>query len=212
MNLNKCIAFTTTSLARPDILEKTYDSFSKNIKQDLKEFTLFINVDPVPNNIRQKEIIEVANRYFNRVICNLPKEPNFTKAVSWCWKSAAAFPFIFQLEDDWVLEQEIDLNTLLYLFKNNPRLLQVVLRAYPYVYKKVVLSPSIIANKFFIAFSNNFDYTINPEVQLRNESILRIQQENLYVVGNTPIVSDIGRGWLKKEGLVKPIKSFFIKY
>ena len=95
--------FTTTACNRPELLERTYSSFTKNIKGlDFKKCILYINVDPSPHgqNIEKNE--EVAKKYFGKVIVNYPDKPNFARAVIWCFTQVRG-EYFFHLEDDWVL-------------------------------------------------------------------------------------------------------------
>ena len=45
------LEFTTTACNRPEILEKTYKSFTTNLKDiNFNKSTLYINIDPSPDN------------------------------------------------------------------------------------------------------------------------------------------------------------------
>lgn len=211
--MHNMISFTTTALSRPDIINQTYESFSKNIKNiDLSKCVLYINIDPIPNDEGlQKETIEVAKKYFGNVIYRVPKEPNFTLAVNYCWCSAYT-PYIFHIEDDWLLTTEIDMNEVSILFQKD-NVLEIILRAYPYKYDKLALSPSIWKYELYKVFAGRLKVDINPEVQLRDCRFSKyFNQDSIITLGTKPIVKDIGRLWLSNRGLVKPMKSNFVRY
>jgi len=182
MNIN----FTTTAMARPEIVERTYQSFSQNIKGiSLKECDLYINIDPIEGR-DSREVISIGERYFNRVVSNVPKKPNFTKAVNWCWSSANS-DFILHLEDDWVLTSPIDIKQLINK-KMKGKVKQIMLRAYKYKYEKMALSPSIIKRDLYKSFVDKFDFNLNPEIQLRKEWV---SPSNISVSGKGIVVKDI---------------------
>lgn len=205
------ISFTTTALVRPKIIEQTYASFSKNIVGlDLSRCILYINIDPVPNDVDPTSVVKVAKRFFGDVYVRIPTEPNFSSAINWCWESANT-PYIFHLEDDWVLNKEININKIIKLFDSNA--LEIVLRAYDYKYIKLVLSPAIWKYELYKAFAGKLDININPEIQLRNERFKEFFNENnIITFGKRLIVKDIGREWLVGRNLKKPIKKEFVRY
>lgn len=215
--MHNTLSFTTTSLARPEILEQTYASFLNNIEgADMSKCTLYINIDPIPYSNKigslQKSTLAVAKKYFNNVVYRLPEQPNFTDAVNWCWSSAET-PYIFQLEDDWILLKKININNILSLF-NKKSALEVILRAYTAKYTKLALSPSIWKYDLYKTFAGNLEITRNPEVQLRDACFASaFNQKNIIVEGkDNPVVKDIGRKWLKSKGLKKLGKAKFIQY
>lgn len=211
MNSNE-IAVTTTASANPELLNKTYASFFKNIKGiDLSKCVLYINIDPVGGD--QKETLEVAHLYFDTVICRIPEKPNFPAAVNWVWSSADT-PYILNLEFDWLLEKEIDMEKVSLLMKNNIHILEIAFRAYMFEYNKPSLSPGIWRYELYKVFAGNLRLDMNPEVQLRFKRFAKyFNFKNIGVLGNVPIIKDIGRDWTKKIGLVKPpVKNDFINY
>ena len=197
------ITFCTTAMPRPDIVEATYKSFSNNIKDlDLKEQRLLLNIDPVSSGDLDSDIEEtkeVARRYFGEVIVNVPEKPNFTAAVDWCWTTANT-EFVFHLEDDWELRQAINIGEIISNMRSNGYM-QTILRAYTYTYSKLVLSPSIIHRDYYSRFAGEFDYDVNPEIQLRKPFV---DKKKIFVAGKNPIVFDLGRAWLKGQPFKKP--------
>lgn len=201
--------FTTTAVARPNILDKTLRSFSSNLKGiNLKNCRIIINIDPLPKNVKRKEVVKIAGRYFGDVLYNLPNKPNFTAAYNWVWSNAET-DYIFNLEDDWKLKVEVDVPFLLEYFNKNKKLLQVILRAYRYRYRTCALSPSIIHRRLYSAVGGNLNININPEAQLRGEKfgikmphrgkknkyrLIRVYPKRSKKV----ILQDLGRSWIMK--------------
>lgn len=207
--------FCTTAMSRPEIVDKTYFSFSKNLKGiNLKECRLFINIDPLPSKVDRIEVTKIAQKYFKEVHPNYPKVPNFTTALNWVW-SQADNKYIFHLEDDWELTEEISIDNLMKPFKKHPKLMQVALRAYKYKYVSCVLSPGIFHKRFYKAVAGKLNEKINPEIQLRGKNFgiempgkeFNISwQGKIVVYPKKIIILDIGRKWLKKSKFKKPDK------
>ena len=206
------ISFCTTALNRPEILEQTYHSFSNNIDGlDFKKYDLWLNIDPIVNtkNILLNE--EIAKRFFNKVHVRIPDEPNFPKAINWCW-SQANTQYIFHLEDDWILNGKINFNNIVDLFKTK-NALEVILKAYQYKYDKLALSPSIWHYDLYKTFAGKLNENINPECQLRDKKFAYgFNISNIKTFGQSIITNDIGRNWLKQQKLIKPGKSNFVRY
>ena len=203
--------FTTPAMARHEIVDRTFASFSKNLKNiDLKKCRLFINVDPLPKNGKQKEVVKVVKKYFGEVIYNYPTKANFSAACNWLWSNAES-TCIFHIEDDWVLNQPVDVNYLLKFFEKYKKLLTIQLRAYRFKYDKIALSPCIMHKNLYQAVGGNLREDINPEVQVRGEKfgiIMPYPSGNISHKGKIItypktsrkiILQDIGRAWIKKS-------------
>lgn len=192
------LCFTTTAMARPELIERTYGSFKENMSGiDWGSTTLFVNIEPLPDANAVNSVIEVCKQFFGRVVTRTPKEANFTKALSWCWNQVNT-DYVLHLEDDWVLTSKIEFKDLLKLFVND-KTKQVVLRAYPYEYDKMCLSPSVIRGSWVKRFE--FDFNLNPEVQLRKSWV---RPEYINVPHNNIVVKDIGRKWIESSDYKKP--------
>jgi len=211
------LVFTTTAVGRPDVIQKTYRSFSKNLVGiNLKNYRLVINVDPMPNRKSAERTVEVARTFFSDVEYRIPNKPNFTAAVQWCW-STADTRFIFHLEDDWRLTTRVKMDTLMQHFQRNLTPIQVLLRAYKYKYRKMALSPSIIRRNAYSAV--NLNTSINPEIQLSAANLVSwgvegpIARRVVVYPKKRVIVRDIGRHWLQHSGFRRPKrKSQFTKW
>ena len=217
------IDFTTTAMARPEIIDRTYSSFSKNlIGLNMKESRLFINIDPLPVDIDRNEVVKVAKKYFKEVHVNMPPIANFTKAVNWCWSNAKT-DLIFHLEDDWELTQKISVPKMIQHFKDLPNLMEVALRAYNYSYKSLPLSPCIIHKRYYKKVAGRLNETINPEIQLRGKKF-KIKMPvlsggvprdgKLVMYSNDIVIKDIGRKWMNQSKYKKPTgkKGHFITW
>jgi hypothetical protein len=190
-------------MPRPDIIETTYKSFSENLEGiELAECKLLLNIDPVCSENLQENIEAtkaVAAKYFGEVVVQVPDKPNFTAAVDWCWTTAET-EFIFHLEDDWELREKVNVPKVISTMRNDS-IKHVILRAYSYKYNKMALSPCIIHRDYYKRFSGDFDYNINPEIQLRKTFV---KKEEIIVAGKIPIVFDLGRTWLKTQPFKRP--------
>ena len=207
--------FTTVAMARPDIVDRTFDSFSKNLRKiNLRDCRLIINIDPLPEGNKRKEVVKVANKYFGEVIHNYPEKANFSAACNWVW-SHADTTCIFHLEDDWVLKEPVNVRELLTFFEQHIKLQVVQLRAYRFTYNKIALSPCIMHKKLYQAMGGNLVENINPEVQMRGEKfgiIMPYPTKKLTHKGKIItypkdkkriILKDIGRSWIKKTEYTK---------
>lgn len=129
---SKTLSFTCTAMPRSDLFEKTINSFfNKFMDINFKDITLFINIDPFPdnpNNNERNKIIDISTKYFGKVISNLPDSPNFAKAVKWVWAKTET-KYIFHLEDDWELLAPFSINNLIHYFYN-PKIKEVSFRAW----------------------------------------------------------------------------------
>lgn len=205
------INFTTTAVLRPEILDRTYASFSQNmIDINLKSCSCFINIDPVPPGDRAS-VVDVAKNYFENVIYRTPKKPNCSGAYNWLWTEAFS-DIIFNLEDDWILLEEIKCLKIIKDFESHPKLWEIALRAYKYNYNKMVFSPAFFHKRFYKHVAGKFDTNLNHEVQLRGERfklkfpsgksqnrIIAFPDQKSHV-----IVKDIGRKWIADCSYKKP--------
>ena len=204
--------FTTTAVARPKILDRTLASFNKNLRGvNLKECRIVINIDPFPRKANRKAVIQVAEKYFKEVKYNLPKVASFPAAYKWVFSNAET-EYIFNLEDDWELRSKIEISKIMEYFKKNPKMIQVLLRAYRYHYRTCALSPGVWHMKFYEAAGKNLKTDLNPEAQLRGErwgiimptrAMKAVKAKNF--VGVYPqslkhvVVRDLGRAWINKR-------------
>lgn len=205
--------FSTTAMSRPKIANRTYSSFHKRLTEvDWENSTLYLNVDPLPVGVDPMVVVEVANKYFGKVVHRIPEHPNFTAAVQWCWSQVSG-PYVFHLEDDWIMKQQVSLEDMVKQMQSgyhNNKIIQVFLRAYKGINrKKVCLSPSLLDGDFVRSASKIFDTSLNPEIQLRGKIITGVSMNH----GKAITVYDIGRRWMKNSGYQRPdTKARFTKW
>lgn len=214
------IDITTTSCIRPEIIRQTYNSFSeKIINLDLFKCRLIINIDPIPeeNTYLIKEMKKTCYDYFENVVFNTPDKPNFTKALNWCWQQATT-EIILNLEDDWILKDEVDFFKVKNIFNEEKNIYQLSLSE-TNEEGKISLAPSFLSKRFYKQIAGNLDTNINPEIQLRGKKFnieMPSQQENIlnnkkvFFYDKKSLIKDIGRDWIKSTRYKKPlIKSEF---
>lgn len=213
------ISFTTTAMCRPDILNKTYESFNQNLKGiDLSKYTLFINIDPLPDLSLRKDTIEIAKQFFGNVISNEPKDANFTLALKWLWKTADS-EYVFHLEDDWIMNREIHIQEMLDKLQESS-CLQCLMRAYPEAYNNMSLSPSLMKKYLYKHIVNILNDHYNPESQIQSYFVRNNDSFNRYNAFSTINdnkkqidVTDIGRDWLSNTEFKRPeVKRNFTKW
>jgi len=226
------IEFTTTSTIRPEVLDETYGSFSHDIVDvDFKNSTLYINIDPVPEGDIQK-VIDVAKKYFGKVVSNVPSTPNFTNALKWCWKQPTG-DFFFHLEDDWTLRKKTTMEELInklsgiienankYKIKNRmlDRYVAVNLRAYDFINDgRICLSPGLFLSSWAKQAAEILDPLHNPERQMRKgfgigkDFLINSRALHHPHNRNNIIISDIGRKWLDKSEYKKDGNMAFVQW
>jgi len=121
----KKIDIVTTATIRPEILDQTYRSFCENLFKNKEDYRLIINIDPVGNkNKNAEDVLNVAKKYFDDVVYNVPESSSFTKAVMWCW-SQVENDYVFHLEDDWALKQEVKMSDIVYILDSYEKICSV---------------------------------------------------------------------------------------
>jgi len=201
------LEFTTTACNRPELLEKTYKSFTNNLLGiNFKKSTLYINVDPVPIKKNIENIENICKKYFGNVIINYANTPNFAEAVIWCFSKVKGNIF-FHLEDDWLLNKKVNIIDIINFIKNKK-----LLNWHQCIFEKNIITqpnePSLLPSlhntkitKFFLKYMTNKE---NPESQMkifyRNMKKKKILFFN-YIIWDINLVTDIGRIWLIKNNI-----------
>ena len=225
------LEFTTTATIRPEIHEKTFSSFRNKLQGvNFKSSILYLNIDPLPvdRTDQVNDCIAVAQKYFGTVVSHAATIPNLSQAYNWAWSQCKG-KFIFNLEDDWELVRDANIHRLLWFFTANPKLYQVILRAYSYIYPACCLSPGISHERFYRRIAGKLFKNKNPENQIHHHGAdfgldfpfranginpiervvaypfpdknLQYASEDLWLM-----VKDLGREWMKKSGYKLPIK------
>lgn len=210
-NINEnTLSVTTTAMPRPEILEATYASFTKNLSGiDFRKVSLYINIDSFPENrdaYKKQAVVEIARHFFGNVVVNMPETPCFSAAVQWCF-SKVTTPYNLHLEDDWELVDPIRLSVINQFFIL-PRIQQVAFRSRGDVRQDFFLCPSIIRGSFCREMAEKMTGTENPEVEIRaiknRDKIYRKESFMMYPFDTQAlIVRDLGRSWIKESGYVR---------
>lgn len=199
----KTLSFTTTAMPRPEIVEATYTSFTRNLVEiDFSKVTLYLNVDNFPNKRdadKRQVVVDIARKYFGNVVVNLPEEPNFAAAVKWCFSKVETF-YNFHLEDDWMLLTPLKISMFNQFFLA-PHVQQVGLRAWRFAKNNFWLSPSVIRGDFCRKVSEKMKTDSNPEVQIRTlKSDYRDDGFLLFPFEYKSVVlRDLGRNWMQTQ-------------
>jgi len=213
------LQFSTCALCRPELIEKTYNSWTNKMKGvNYKKTTLFIDIAPIPEEDAHKreEVLKIAKSYFGNVIYNLPSERNFPKAMDWCWSSASS-DFLFHLEDDWELNREFHINDIFYIMDKKPYIQQISIRHLDHDWRGITFSPGLLKKHYYKTFAGKFihnqdkkvymSYQGNPEAFMRQiQWDVGITFENVILYPEQQdqrIVTDIGALWKKERDFFK---------
>jgi hypothetical protein len=128
------IAITTTAMRRPDILRTTLQSFVSNLfsPDDGIKYTLVLNIDPLGLDVKSMDVVRVAREFFPDTYARYPDVASFPNAFKWCWERAIELEpdYVFNLEDDWILNTKIQIRDLISILEDNPSLVSLRLPAF----------------------------------------------------------------------------------
>ena len=197
------IDITTTATIRPALLDKTLRTFTSRIFHEKDRYRFIINIDPVGDKSRSnKDVLEVAKKYFDEVIYNCPDEPGFTKAVIWLWSHVDS-DYVFHLEDDWVLSHNINIDNMIHILDRYSRICSVRLSKgqisaakkvvkpipCPYIYPEDVgkfqlfprlsLNPTLFKGEFVRQAANVMTLKLNPESQLVGRFAIKKEKKGM---------------------------------
>lgn len=193
------------AIRRPNIFRLTASSFEKNLFRDQFRTRAIINIDPLGGQKSDgSEVEKIARDHFSQVIVRHPERPSFAAAVKWAWSNAST-PWIFHLEDDWLLLRRVRLETLvsemneagvqavrLYLRRNTNRLYS----------SRLSLNPSLIKLQLVQRILSDFKLEKDPEKQIPHlPDGERVRNHG--PSGAPRMVLDIGKKWRKAEGIEK---------
>lgn len=200
----RALEFTTTACCRPELVDKTYTSFQKNLLGvDWKQSTLYLNVDPLPSDKKQEYVKKIAQLFFGKVVSNEPDEANFCKALKWCWNQPKKD--FFHLEDDWIMTRKVNIEDLFIILNGKKELDMVCLRAYAEISdNRICLSPALIRYDF-AARSGRLESTKNPEQQLRT---IKGKARQFPLNSRGIAIKDIGRKWMAGQHYELPSNDF----
>jgi hypothetical protein len=214
--MNDKIDICTTATLRANILDETLKSFTSKMLKNKDRYRLIINIDPIGDKLKRRHLVlNVARKYFNNVIYNLPDTPGFTKAVQWCWSKTTA-PYVFHLEDDWRLLYDINVDDMIEMMKSH-KLTSLRLnkadekKTKSYVkfgftlHPKISLNPTLFDGDFIRMVAPKINLNANPEKQLRPSTselgkiIIPTRHAIYQKVTLRKVVLDIGRQWMTKS-------------
>ena len=232
------IDITTTATLRPQLLDRTYNSFKKKLFKDKHNYRAIINIDPIGSKCTAKEVVNVAKKYFKTVIYNVPREPSFPNAWKWTWMQVEA-DYVFHLEEDWLLTREVDIDHMLKIMRTYKtiaalRMAKMDIRnlfffSSKYKQKDGFLlamnkkksfggNPQLIKGDFVKATRDLMISERNPEKQFRagNPVMFEILMAWDYAVygklGDRMLVEDIGRTWRRRNRFEKEGGAGFLKW
>jgi len=203
--IDMCVV--TTATIRPDILEKTYQSFSDNmIDVDFKELPLYLNIDPLPLEDKNliPQVISVAEKFFKSVDVSTPNVASFPLAVKRLYQKASHHKYVFDLQDDWILTRPVEVEKAIKVIGGD--ITGVTFNTYNFTKFPLLycISPTISIGSWVNKVYPYIKPNISPEQQFRHNARKQVKVPR-YVVARsikypdakTIIVKDIGREWLK---------------
>lgn len=114
------IDITTAATLRPEILERTYWSFTTRLFKNYP-CRLFLNVDPVGDDHTADDVVAVAKKYFDVADVRVAEKPGFPEALIWLYNQVESDLF-FNLEDDWELMADMNFGDMMKPFHVFPDL------------------------------------------------------------------------------------------
>lgn len=129
---------TTTATLRPELLQKTFESFTDNLfKENIKKAHLILNIDfagikeyeEVTNKLQS--IYKILDSFdFGSYTIRYGNPPHFPTAFMWVMNQIK-YPLFFNLEEDWELLYEVDFPKMVNLFDKYPDLAHLRLSFFP---------------------------------------------------------------------------------
>ena len=93
--------------SRPQLLERTLDSFGKNLLSNFEVSTVYANIDPFEGTAEDTQsCADLIRERFPACHIRAPDTCSFTGAVKWLWSNTSAAAAL-HLEDDWVIDREV---------------------------------------------------------------------------------------------------------
>jgi hypothetical protein len=129
----KPIDITITATWRPELLERTLESFKENLfgSQMKSICRAVINVDPTGSPIDKTHLVcDIVNRFFDQAVMRTPNTPSFPDAFKWVWTTSEA-PIVFHLEEDWELIKKYSIDDMMSVMEANDDLVHLRLSIFP---------------------------------------------------------------------------------
>lgn len=229
------IDITIVAGRRPELLQRTLESFTSKAFRFHNVINVYANIDPIfGDEDDEARCIALLQEHFSRPVIHTPETAGFTAAVKRLWQETTA-PYVFHLEDDWIaldaLDQRVDA-----CFEGNIRQVSFhsanqnwdigrkghMHRGKRYLkllgvrlpigsYPKFTTSPSIIDGPVARTCAQLMDVAFDPEKQFYSsvnrdmETFIQGFENYIFSPDAIPVVEDTGRDWRDKRGIQKKI-------
>jgi hypothetical protein len=101
------IDLTIVAGRRPELLRRTLESFHSGMLRHFDVASAIINIDPIWGDAPEEgECVQVSKSYFPNARVLTGEKASFAAAVKRVWSQTKS-EFVFHLEDDWLLNEEI---------------------------------------------------------------------------------------------------------
>jgi len=115
------VTFLTPATLRPEIIRRTFKSFSENMLCGYKRKRAVLNIDLIGEDVPWSKALWAAAAGFRHTEIKIGKKPNFARAFKWLWEQTKT-KYTFWLEDDWELLTKIDLAEMVAVMDKHPQL------------------------------------------------------------------------------------------
>ena len=219
--------------ARPDLLDKTLESFSKKVFCNFNFNKIIANVDPFGGDEQeQEEVGGVLKKYFSNALVLNQEKACFTSAVKRLWSHTSS-SIIFHLEDDWEFLEDIHPEDIEGSITSTNKSIVLCHKGnffgakeeFRFVTKRVKIGPFKIYKKNFPIFStspcflegdfartcaNHLDTRFDPEKQFYSGVNKNLEgyvgaytNKNMLGERGPYVIKDIGRLWRAQKGIKK---------
>lgn len=227
---------TFVSGARPDLMEKTLQSFSKFIFRNLIFENAYFNIDPIfGGEAEVKECAKIAKSFFSGSIIYTPSQPSFGAAVKRLWLSTAN-NHVLHLEDDWEIDYPVLESVVFQKLTGDVGMLQLAIESrekygddFLYITKRKRIlgyeiyskrvnaygtSPRFFRKGLCLSFGALLKERLDPEKQVYKNKNARLSRAHmpwkcaiLYGENGAPLIRDLGRDWRSARNISKVDKN-----
>jgi len=220
---------TLVAGSRPELLQKTLESFKKHVFSYISIAQVFVNIDRHGGTESdRRECVKRVLSFFPHAYISTPAVNSFGGAVKHLWSLPQSQNFL-HLEDDWLATRDVRLDRLKFApdiktkqwFLVKPQVSQSILTSYRFrpvrgipffipdpLSPAFTTSPSIINSAFAHNISRLLNADLNPEKQMFNalnptleEELKKFRSKALVSWWEKPFICDIGREWQKAQGI-----------